>query len=112
MSPTTPDNALPGAAFRRGFVDALPICLGYFGVGFAIAAAAVAGGIRRFSLRSGLRSFGNRGANFGRFGRDVDRPSFGPRRRNFRVTSPAESARLEPVDRQDLRKQAICWSAR
>ena len=44
MSPTTPDNALPGAAFRRGFVDARPICLGYFGVGFAIAAAAVAGG--------------------------------------------------------------------
>lgn len=44
MSPTTPDRALPGAAFRRGFVDALPICLGYFGVGFAIAAAAVAGG--------------------------------------------------------------------
>ena len=44
MSPTTPDIAHPGAAFRRGFVDALPICLGYFGVGFAIAAAAVAGG--------------------------------------------------------------------
>ena len=44
MSPTTPDIARPGAAFRRGFVDALPICLGYFGVGFAIAAAAVAGG--------------------------------------------------------------------
>ncbi|MBQ9727437.1 MAG: AzlC family ABC transporter permease [Kiritimatiellae bacterium] len=32
------------ATFRRGFVDALPICLGYFGVGFAIAAASVANG--------------------------------------------------------------------
>ena len=31
-------------SFRAGFVDALPICFGYFGVGFAIAAAAVAGG--------------------------------------------------------------------
>ena len=31
-------------SFRKGFVDALPICFGYFGVGFAIAAAAVAGG--------------------------------------------------------------------
>ena len=33
----------PGT-FRRGFLDALPICLGYFGVGFAIAAASVAKG--------------------------------------------------------------------
>ena len=32
------------ASFRKGFVDALPICFGYFAVGFAIAAAAVAGG--------------------------------------------------------------------
>ena len=30
--------------FRRGFLEAMPICLGYFGVGFAIAAAAVANG--------------------------------------------------------------------
>ena len=34
----------PYPSFRAGFVDALPICFGYFGVGFAIAAAAVAGG--------------------------------------------------------------------
>lgn len=34
----------PLPSFRKGFVDALPICFGYFGVGFAIAAAAVAGG--------------------------------------------------------------------
>ncbi len=32
------------ATFRTGFIDALPICFGYFAVGFAIAAAAVAGG--------------------------------------------------------------------
>ena len=37
------DPATP-ATFRRGFADALPICLGYFGVGFAVAAAAVANG--------------------------------------------------------------------
>ena len=40
-TPAAPSGA---AAFRRGFVDALPICFGYFAVGFAIAAAAVAGG--------------------------------------------------------------------
>lgn len=40
-SPAAPSGA---AAFRRGFVDALPICFGYLAVGFAIAAAAVAGG--------------------------------------------------------------------
>ena len=38
-----PDPATP-ATFRRGFLDAMPICLGYFGVGFAIAAASVAQG--------------------------------------------------------------------
>ncbi|MBR1836208.1 MAG: branched-chain amino acid ABC transporter permease, partial [Kiritimatiellae bacterium] len=31
-------------SFLRGFADALPICFGYFGVGFAIAASAVAHG--------------------------------------------------------------------
>ena len=40
MTPPSP----PSPSFRAGFVDALPICFGYFGVGFAIAAAAVAGG--------------------------------------------------------------------
>lgn len=44
MPTMTPDSARPGAAFRRGCVDALPIGLGYFAVGFAIATAAVAGG--------------------------------------------------------------------
>jgi predicted branched-subunit amino acid permease len=34
----------PLPAFRRGFADALPICFGYFAVGFAVAAAAVANG--------------------------------------------------------------------
>jgi len=43
MSPP-PIEPLPVRPFRRGFTDALPICFGYFGVGFAIAAAAVAGG--------------------------------------------------------------------
>ena len=38
-----PATATP-ATFRRGFFDAMPICLGYFGVGFAVAAAAVANG--------------------------------------------------------------------
>ena len=38
-----PATATP-ATFRRGFLDAMPICLGYFGVGFAIAAASVAQG--------------------------------------------------------------------
>ena len=37
------DPATP-ATFRRGFLDAMPICLGYFGVGFAVAAAAIANG--------------------------------------------------------------------
>lgn len=41
-APVTQRTANSG--FLRGFVDALPICFGYFGVGFAIAAAAVAGG--------------------------------------------------------------------
>lgn len=44
MSPPPPDNAHPGTAFRHGFADALPICFGYFAVGFAISAAAVANG--------------------------------------------------------------------
>ena len=44
MPTMQPDNARPGAAFRRGFADALPICFGYFAVGFAVAAAAVANG--------------------------------------------------------------------
>jgi predicted branched-subunit amino acid permease len=44
MSHPPPDNASLGATFRRGFADALPICFGYFAVGFAIAAAAVANG--------------------------------------------------------------------
>ena len=42
--PPPPIEPLPVRPFRRGFTDALPICFGYFGVGFAIAAAAVAGG--------------------------------------------------------------------
>ncbi len=36
-----PATAAP-ATFRRGFLDAMPICLGYFAVGFAVAAAAIA----------------------------------------------------------------------
>ncbi len=32
------------SCFRRGFIDAAPICFGYAGVGFAVAAAAVANG--------------------------------------------------------------------
>ena len=41
---TTPSAPRPQPAFRRGFADALPICFGYFAVGFTIAAAAVANG--------------------------------------------------------------------
>ena len=43
---SAPEIRAPGlaATFRRGFADALPICFGYLAVGFAISAAAVAGG--------------------------------------------------------------------
>ena len=44
MPSPSPSSARPGAAFRRGFADALPICFGYFAVGFTVALAAVVNG--------------------------------------------------------------------
>lgn len=43
-SPKQPDSATAAATFGRGFADALPICFGYFAVGFTVAVAAVAHG--------------------------------------------------------------------
>ena len=42
--PSAAEAPLPAATFARGFRDALPICFGYFAVGFTVAVAAVVHG--------------------------------------------------------------------
>lgn len=42
--PRPADQRLPSPTFARGFADALPICFGYFAVGFTVAVAAVVHG--------------------------------------------------------------------
>ena len=42
--PSEAEAAPPAATFARGFRDALPICFGYFAVGFTVAVAAVVHG--------------------------------------------------------------------